>query len=1016
MTRYFLRHPVSVLVIFSAVFVLSGVAFYRIPTSLLPAIDVPELAVKAECGKMPAATVAALVAPVLVAKLSGIPGLETAEARSRDGSLMINLRFLPGTPMNTGFYETAERIESAVRQLPSEVSYPALVRRGFSDIPVCYVTVTLQNSPIGLSPNDKFFEMSQWAKNVLIPLLEQAEPIAFADASGLASFKLWVIPKPGYMQAGLSPERLAEALQEQNKEVRSIRLQENNVYVNFSVGNPRVDINSLKNTLVEFNGSLRYLRDIAEIKLIPDPAGFCVADGKQAILIALYKREDVSLRNFRKAVDRIVQSCNNSNPQVHIQVVRAQDPLVNQMLNSLFRSLFLGFLLVVLIILAGYKDRRLATVLIVTVPVSVFLSFLVLYLLHISLNIISIAGLIVAIGMAIDFSIIVSDNVIQRYRSGMNWGDAIALGTDELIAPILTSALTTAAIFIPLIFLSGYAGMLFFDQALTIVVSQATAVVTAITLLPVLLSKIYKNRGFALERYSVSQTLLKRMHEYIEKQFLLNKAVSVFFIGAAIAVGIVSGYLIKKQIAPALPVTEREIVVRWNEPLTATANLERLIHLTNYIKNQVQHFEIFVGRQQYLYGDSYDLKEQEACIYFSSGDSEAIGKITDSFIRELKQQYSAASFSIREPLNPVSRIFNTGGEKIYVKLYLENDEELLVSNIDALHNLLKCRSLGILETPAKSKVMIIKPDMEKLAVAGIAPESFYRQLNSYISPESILQMSVLGSSVPLCLIREESVSWMNLLNQPVLNAQGQPFPFGHFIKAVLTERVEEYYTDAAGTFVRFAIVPSSENFNSFQHWIQQLNEQGFRGKLVVEDYQGKVKAVLGDMFYILIISVILLYLILAAQFESLVIPLIVLIELPIDFSFVLLALWISGTGLNIMSLIGLVVISGLVINDSILKIDKIIQEVRSGKGLLRSVVAGGRARLNSILITSLTTIFAVVPLMFGHNLATALQNPVSLAIAVGLGAGTLVSIYLIPALFYFLYKTKSVFLKPYTGD
>ncbi|NMC40131.1 MAG: efflux RND transporter permease subunit, partial [Bacteroidales bacterium] len=547
------------------------------------------------------------------------------------------------------------------------------------------------------------------------------------------------------------------------------------------------------------------------------------------------------------------------------------------------------------------------------------------------------------------------------------------------------------------------------DQALTIVVSQAAAVATAIFLLPVLLSLIYRNSGFSPERYSIRKFALYRMHEYIEKQFLLKKAVSVFLMGAAIVVGIISGYLIKKQIAPSLPITEQEIVIRWNEPLTATANLERLIHLTDNFKNQVQHFEIFAGRQQYLYGDSYDFKEQEACIYFSSGDIEGTEKITDLITRQLKQQYPAASFSIREPLSPVSRIFTTGGEKIYVKLYLENEGEFSVTGIDTLQKLFEGRGLRIIESPGKSKVMIIRPVMENLAMAGIAPESFYQQLNSYISPVSILQMSVLGSSVPLYLIPEESVSWMNLLNQPVLNAQGQPFPFGHFIKTVSTERVEEYYTDATGTFVRFAIVPSSENFNSFQHWIQQLNEQGFKGKLVVEDYHGKVKAVLMNMLYILIISVILLYLILAAQFESLIIPLIVLIELPVDFSFVLLALWISGTGLNIMSFIGLVVISGLVINDSILKIDKIIQEVRSGNGLLRSVLAGGRARLNSILITSLTTIFAVVPQMFGRNLATALQNPVSLAIAVGLSVGTLVSIYLIPALFYYLYKTNSRF-------
>lgn len=184
MIKYLIRHPVSVFVIFAAVIVVSVVALIKLPTSLLPAIDLPELLIKTDCGKMSAEDVSRQVAPVLVSKLVSLPGLDKIVARSEDGYSVVNIRFVPGTDMNTSFYEAAERIESAIRLLPSDVSYPAIVRRGFSDIPVCFLTVSLRRSPIGkFSPSQPFFELTQWVNNSLIPALEQSDKIAFADAS-----------------------------------------------------------------------------------------------------------------------------------------------------------------------------------------------------------------------------------------------------------------------------------------------------------------------------------------------------------------------------------------------------------------------------------------------------------------------------------------------------------------------------------------------------------------------------------------------------------------------------------------------------------------------------------------------------------------------------------------------------------------------------------------------------------------------------------------------------------------
>ena len=1007
MIKYLIRHPVSVFVIFAAVVVVSVVALIKLPTSLLPAIDLPELLIKTDCGKISAEDVSRQVSPVLVSKLVSLPGLDKIVARSEDGHSIVNIRFVPGTDMNTSFYEATERIESAIRLLPADVSYPAIIRRGFYDIPVCFLTVTLKTSPIGkFAPSAPFFELTQWVNNSLIPALEQSDKIAFADASGLETPKIIVVPKRNYLQAGLTPEHLARSLILQNKELQSIKLRENNVYVNYSVGNPLKDLESIKNTLVEFGGSWFYLNSIADVQLISEPKGFFLADGRQAIMVALYKKEGASLHDFRRSVDNIINAQRLINPDVEIKLERAQDTLVDQLLTSLFRSLLLGVLFVVLIIHMGYRQLKLVSVLLVSVSVSVILTFLLLYLMRISLNIISIAGLIVSIGLAIDFGIIVSDNILQRYKTGLPLRDAIAIGTQEIIAPILSSALTTAAIFIPLIFISGYAGMLFFDQAFTIVSSQAAAIITAIFLLPVLFNVFINERSFRFIQRDKENTVWGKLHKSIERSFLKSSKVSGITIGTVLIMGFIGVFFSEKRLYPSLPFTERELCINWNEPLTPVANFERMVLLSSLIKNKVIHQEIFVGRQKFLYGENYDFKENESCIFFTTSGPGQLDSVTRFLSGYLRTNYPQASFSFRQPLSPITKVFNTDNEKVYIKLTLDNKNQFDVSKIDSLEKDLKSLGIEINELPVRASMILLKPDMEKIAVAGITPENFYQQVKNYMAPAPVMQIPLKGSSIPVYAVNASNISINHLLESPIYNSNGSGIELGNLIKTSITSRIEQYFTDPSGTFVQFSVQPSPSLSNKLNTIVDHLNKEKYHGKLVLDDYNVENRAVLIQMIYVLTISVLLLYLILAAQFESLIIPLIVLFELPIDYSFVMLALWVTGTGLNLMSLIGLIVISGLVINDSILKIDKIIQEARSGQRLIRAVITGGKARLNSIIITSLTTILAVVPQMWGNNVSTALQNPVSLAIVIGLGAGTLVSIYLIPALFYFVYRRK----------
>jgi multidrug efflux pump subunit AcrB len=598
------------------------------------------------------------------------------------------------------------------------------------------------------------------------------------------------------------------------------------------------------------------------------------------------------------------------------------------------------------------SDYRTPLIIGISLPVSLLLSFSVFWLFDVSINIISLSGLALGLGMLIDNAIIVLDNISRKQFDGLSLIDACAKGTQEVMAPLISSVLTTLAVFVPLIYLNGLSGALFYDQALSIAAILSVSLLVSFMLLP-LLHKIFfkgvkKTTGTDSRLYAGILSLYKYLFRKIWQKRKLSYSFLLLLLPAALLLGI----LLEQRGLPELEKKELLLQVSWNEPIEVEGNLNRVQQLLGELKNKFEFAEGDVGLQEYLLQQEENAMD-EALLYFKFRDviqKEDAGKELTAY---LETHYPSASWKLKDAPNAFDQLFSSS--KPYLEVQLSDfasgkplhPEKLwkLQAKLEQQNGI---RFLAGTGTEQETAVRL-SVDFEQLEQYKINYEELKGKLQQLFSDSRIDELKSFGTS-QLILFKNPASNFITTLNSAyVQNREGIEYPLQTFI----THRfVQDYKTIVAGKNgiyqgLQLAGKPDVKEIEP-QILKTALAEQvnvSFAGQYF-QDMEN-----LRQLSLILLISVALLYFILAAQFESLLQPFIILLTLPLGIGGSLLLLWLSGNSLNIMSVIGIIVALGIMVNDAILKVDTINrlrkemqkEGIAPKKGLTQAIVKAASA-------------------------------------------------------------------------
>ena len=652
--------------------------------------------------------------------------------------------------------------------------------------------------------------------------------------------------------------------------------------------------------------------------------------------------------------------------------------------------------------------------------VSIVICFLFFYLFKMSLNIISLSGLILALGMMIDSSIIVTENISQYRERGYSLRRACVTGTSEVITPMLSSSLTTIAVFVPLIFMSGIAGALFYDQAFSVTVGLMVSYFTGIMLLPVLYMLVYRtglrSRSW-FSRIRISNPLkehtLDRFYDAGVDWVFAHKTMSVAFCILSVPLCVFLFYFIGKERMPDIDQNELIARVEWNENIHVDENRRRVDALFSDFEQQTIEQTAAVGQQDYLLNRERALSSSEAELYFKTGSPREIEALQQKVNQRLKAEYPLAVVSFSPPETVFEKLFVTGEADIVAELYARNKEKAPVAEeLRELENHI-ARLTGTAPTGiAFENQLNISVQNEKLLLYNVSYDDLYRVLKTAFKENSVAMLHSYQQYLPISIAGEERTV-NDVLRQTLIptRADGKGtieyIPLRDLVKVTPAEDLKTITAGRNGEYIPFCFY-ETDDAELLMAKVRRIIEETGDWETAFSGSFFSNREMLDELVVILFISILLMYFILAAQFESFVQPLIVLLEIPIDVAFALLLLWMCGHTLNLMSAIGLIVTCGIIINDSILKLDAINELRKTGMPLLEAIHEAGRRRLRPIIMTSLTTIFAMVPLLFSFDMGSELQKPLSIAMIGAMFVGTLVSLFIIPLIYWFIYRNKEV--------
>ena len=1017
----------------------------------------------------------------------------TSECRNENG--VIHLKFEYGSSIDYAFIEVNEKIDRAMNYLPRTIVRPKVIKANATDIPVFYLNLTLKqsirqltdqtakpsnpsNSEVSNPSNPsnpsnaqqsnpsngeasslfpvspEFAELSRFATNVITKRIEQLPEVAMVDISGTVSSELLILPDNQKLESlGVTQTALENSIRNSNIKLGNLLIRDGQYQYNIRFSSTLQNKKDIENVYFKVNDRLLQLKDVAIVIEHPQKQkGMVLHNGKDAVIFAVIKQSDARMSDLKSKLNSLIANFEKDYPDIRFDITRNQTTLLDYSIGNLSQDLIWGAFLAFIVMFFFMKDFRAPLLVGITIPTSLVVSMLFFYILHISINIISLSGIILGVGMTVDNSIIVIDNITQhreRLRR-QKLAEALAIeklsirqltdqtaqpqtfqkietlqtlepsnldmlesacasGTNEIFSPLLSSALTNCAVFIPLIFISGIAGAMFYDQAMAVTIGLLVSLGVSVTLLPVYYRLIYRNQdGVRQLKFMKRINLLNFEVLYMSgfRFVMRNQGLSAILVISCLAGSFVMYRFLDKTRLPVIDKDELLLAVDWNEHIHVSENKRRTLQLIEHLSGQLDQNTCMIGEQQFVMDKSSVASSAEALVYLKVKHSSQLDSTMRAAEAYLRKNFPQSIVQQREVDNIFNMIFASEERPLTARLRSVNDYG--PNKVAYLQNTLNKIRTALPDQPIEgiplSEYTILHTNPAKLMLYDVSFDDVYGRLKSAFNENQVFLISDNQDFVPVVLGGNARDIRSVINDLFIRNKKNELIPVrdllsetkGEDLKLIVAGKEGEYFP------VNFDIAPekAAEVTEKVGHVIRQdrLFEVGFTGNIFSN------KALMKELAVILLISLALLYFILTAQFESLTLPLIVLMEVPIDIFGAFIALKLGGAGINLMSLIGIVVMSGIVINDSILKVDTMNKLFNEGTSLMRAIVESGHRRLLSIIMTSMTAILALLPILFTPGLGADLQKPLALAVIGSMILGTLVSLYFVPLCFYYLKK------------
>lgn len=1024
-TETSIKRPIATSMVFLIIITLGVIGFRFLPVDLLPPIEYPQLTVATDYDNVGPEEMETIITEPIENALAGVPGVERVRSSSQEGGSRVTLEFAQSVDIDVAANDVRAALDRVRRSIPPEADAPRIWKFDPNNFPIVIVGA---NADMNLAE--------------LTVLLDREITKRFEQINGVGSIDIWGgidrevkvdIKRDRLIASGLSTADVQQAIARENANLPGGNVNSGIQRLYVRTLGEYESIDQIANTVITTIDSKPIrVKDVANVTFgYQDLDRVVSIDGQPMVRFGIRKQTGANTVAVAQQIREEVERINSQRDDLNLFITTDQSTFIQSSIDNVQSAAIWGALLAVLVLYVFFRNGSSTFIIAVAIPISIIATFALLYFNDLTLNQMSFGGLALGVGLIVDNGVVVLENIIRlREEEGEELKTSALIGTKQVAGAIVASTLTTCVIFLPVVFMQTISGLLFQELALVVVFALICSLLVALTLVPMLSSRfltIKKGNESKKSRFQIFfQKMEVKYSQLLEKT--LHHKPAVFSVTGILVVGsFLLIPIIPVELAPQTDADEIDIDLQMADGTNIAVQnlylkeLEQIVRATLPMEN-VKNFttEVRDGRA-----------EVEIAMVPQSERSQSTSDLANEIRENLEGKIPGADIRVNagSGLWILRRVFGGGGgEDVQFELRgydIEKAYELaqqIKLRVEKLPGIVEVRS-GRSEGTPEERILF---DRDKIADLGLAVRDVAQVIQTNIGGSRAGSYRIGGDEYPITvrLRPEDRLGTLDLDNISIRTPEGGVLPISSVIKKE-SARGPEDINRINGQRVT-NITANLESGVALGDAVQAIQAElsdfplpsGFN-IVFGGEWEEQQKAA-ADFSMSIIMALILIYMVMAGQFERFLDPLVVMFSVPLAMVGVIPALLLTGTTLNIQSLMGMIMLIGIVVNNAIVLVDYInLMRREKNMPVFEAVVEAGRLRLRPILITTLTTVLGLLPLSFGLGAGAEIQASLARVVIGGLTASTLVTLIFIPVVYVsadtLLEKAKAISWNPFSS-
>ncbi|MFR2889626.1 MAG: efflux RND transporter permease subunit [Clostridium butyricum] len=1011
MTKTSVKRPLTIIMVFLVVLMFGGIGYSKMPANLMPDIDVPVALVMTQWSGAGPEDIDDQISEPIEKSLSSISNVKTTVSKSSEGVSMVVAQFEYGTDVDEKLNDIRSKIDTVKMTLPDDVDTPSILKMDMNAQAIAQIVVSGEGS------SD---DIMKYAEDTVQVKLESIDGITSADINGGDKTQINVIADPTILSSyGVSLDTIKGLLSATNKSYPYGSITQGDDKIVIRSVDKVEDLEDIKAIQIPMsNGETVSLDKICTVEYgTVDKQSIYRYNGQESLVMDVQKQQDANTVQVMKNVNSKISELNNENSQFNLKIVNDTSEYINSSINDVMKNLILSAVIAFFVILLFLKSGRASFVVAVSIPTSIIGAIALLYFTGETLNMVTLSSLVIAVGMVVDNATVVIENIF-KYRKDPNLSleEAAIQGTNTVSTAVMASTLTTVAIFLPILFTEGFTKIMFGSLAKTLIFALTLSLIVALTLVPSIFAKLSggKNGAKMEEKPSPIFDKISEGYKNIIVLALKHKAVVIL-----ISVGMFIGAIVlgaTGAIGMDFMSSGDEGMVSISIKLPEGLDLEPSDYYVSMAEEKVSDIpEIETMITQIGSGSAMGSGGSTASISLDLVSSKERKRTTDEIEQDVVERLKVIpDCEINVSQTSSMSMGGSGDAQVDIKGPDLDVLEEIVNQAKA--NVEKVSGFRNIETSLadSNKEAQFKIDKRKASLLGINTSSIASTLRTAISGSDATTVTIDDYDYDVNLkFKDSSINSIDDIGQiKVTSASGQQVPLNAFAEIKMADGLKSISrTDGDYSVSITAKADNMDTSTASRLLTQAVNEVDMPRDYSI-DVGGSAEMMnesMSSLVMAMVIALILVYMVMVAQFESFSKPFIIMFSIPFAFVGVVIALVISRISLNVVGMLGAILLVGIVVNNGIVLIDYIGQ-LREAKvqGTLEDIVAKGcAARLRPVLMTTMTTVVGMIPSALAFGEGGDMMQPLAVVIIGGLSVSTLVTLVLIPTVYLIFDKIEN---------